>query len=308
MPVLRIKNMLPDGEKFTLSVDGVPQAGTSFTVPETFRLRIEQYRLSTSGAAAAGALGAVLAVFAAGGRAGWGSEAASPYYAVWEGTCLMLQDGEIELWLREEGREVRFEPRSRTVSFQSVDSRTEGREPSRLGRWAVINVPPLLFLSAICLVLFFGAGVFGIDPSQDSTLWVLKSVFLIFPPYMLFHVWKSALRPFLKKEEIPLEDRMPRRLAVQAAVTALLAGAAAFEILSFWVLDFPPAMLTAFPATAVLIAHLSATGSFLDQIRRSGVRDGALEAGIRRSRGLRAAACAAYAVIVLALILKLAAL
>lgn len=110
MPTLRIKNMLPEGERFTLSVDGVPQTGTVFSVPERFRLRIEQYRLSTSAEGTVGMLGTFLTTLALGGRAEWGSELSSPYYAVWEGTCEMRWDGEIELWLKEEGMEASFAP------------------------------------------------------------------------------------------------------------------------------------------------------------------------------------------------------
>lgn len=79
----------------------------------------------------------------------------------------MEEDGEIELWLREDGVEVTFVPWSETVIFEEVESRMGGRDPEQIGRWAILMTPFLLFGTVVCLILFFGAGVFGIDTSQD---------------------------------------------------------------------------------------------------------------------------------------------
>lgn len=306
MPTLRIKNMLPEGERFTLSVDGVPQTGTVFSVPESFRLRIEQYRLSTSAEGTAGMLGTFLTTLALGGRKEWGSELSSPYYAIWEGTCQMRRDGEIELWLKEEGMEASFAPWSDTVSFLDVESRTGGRDPVQVGHWALMNAPFLLFASAICLFLIFGVGVYGIDPTQEQGLWIPKIIFLVFPLCMLLNVWKNALRPFLKRKNVDWMKRAGRRLAVQGLVTAALAGAAVFEICALWVFGFTPAMFTCFPAAVLLILHLLATTNFLEGARRSGIRGEELESRLRWMCRLRVAACVSFAAIVLGLILPLA--
>ena len=300
MPMLRIRNKLPTGEMVTLSIDGVPQTETSIFVPETFRMKIEQYRISCSGKSTAVVVGTVLAVLVLGGKASWGNEMSSPYYAIWEGTCQMEEDGEIEIWLREDGVEVNFVPWSETVIFEDVESRTGGRDPAQIGRWALMNLPPALFVSIICLILFFTVGVFGIDASQEKALWIFKLVFLIYPPYMLFSLWKSALRPLLGAKRIDWEKRMTHRLVIQIIVVTVLAGAAVFEILSIWVFHSIEAIVTIFPATALLIIHLTAVTHTLEQAERSGIRSESLEKKLKWSRRLRIAACVSVAVIALA--------
>lgn len=57
-----VQKQIACGENVTLSIDGVPQTETSIYVPETFRMRIEQYRISSSGKSTAGVVGTVLAV------------------------------------------------------------------------------------------------------------------------------------------------------------------------------------------------------------------------------------------------------
>lgn len=290
MPVLNIRNKLPAGEKYLLFIDGVQQVGTTLAVPETFCMRIEQYRISCSKKDTAETLGTMLTVLAVGGRASWGNEASSPYFAVWEGICQMSQDGEIELWLHEEGVNVNFVPWSGTVSFEVTEDRTGGRDPSQVGRWALMMAPLLLFSSFVCLVMFFAAGVFGIDPAQDVVLWVFKLTFLFTPLYSLFHIWKSVLRPFLGQKKTNWEKRMSRRLVVQIVVVTLLAGAAVFEVVSLYVFAFVPATFTIFPATVVLIIHLHGTTNVLEQAERSGIRSEALEPQAE-GRCLRARCC-----------------
>lgn len=303
MPTLHIRNMLPAGEKVILSIDGEPQTGTILSVPESFCLRLEQYRISSSAKGVAGMVGQFLSVLAFGGGAEWGEELSSPFYAVWEGTCQMSGDGEIELWLKEEGMEVNFVPWSDTVSFRDVRHQTGGRNPVEIGRWALMTAPLLLFVSTICLILMFFA--FWIDTTQDLTLWIPRLVFLIFPAYGLKHIWSSTLRPFMKQKSVDWEKRAKRRLTIQLVVLVVMAGAAVFEILSFWVFDFEPATITCFPATVLLIIHLLATVDFEGQAQRGGIRSEELEIRLRWIRELRLGVCAAFAVIILVLIVEM---
>lgn len=309
MPMLRIRNKLPAGERFTISIDGMFQVGTAFAVPETFRMKIEQYRISTSRKDTAEMLGTILTVLLTGGRASWGNESSSPFYAVWEGTCQMEEDGEIEIWLREDGVEVSFVPWSETVIFEDVESRTGGRDPAQLGRWALMNLPLAIFVSGIALFLLLGAGIFDAfrfyrfcQSQEDITfMWVSKIIFTVIPAYGLFHIWSGILQPFQTKKRIDWEKRMSRRLVIQIIVVTVLVGAAVFEILSFWLFDFEPAMITILPASVLLIIHLARTTDILEQVERSGVRSEALEKKLKWSRRLRIAACVCVAVIALAL-------
>ena len=303
MPMLRIRNKLPAGERAILSIDGANKIETTFWVPDTFRMKIEQYRISTAKKDTAETIGTALTALLLGGKARWGNEMASPFYAVWEGTCQMEEDGEIELWLREDGVEVSFVPWNETVIFEEVESRTGGRDPAKIGRWALISFPPAIFVSGIALFLLLGAGIFnafGFYQSQEEFLWIPKTIFTIVPAYGLFHIWSGILHPFLPKKGIDWEKRMSRRLAIQITVVTLLVGGAVFEILSLWVFHFEPAMITIFPAAVLLIIHLAGTTDILEQAERSGVRSEAMEKKLKWSRRLRIAACGSFAIIVLA--------
>ena len=117
---------------------------------------------------------------------------------------------------------------------------------------------------------------------------------------MLFNLWKSVLRRLQGAKRIDWEKRMTQRLVIQIIVVTVLSGAAVFEILSLWVFHFVEAIVTIFPATALLIAHLLAVTHILEQAERSGIRSESLEKKLKWSRRLRIAACVSVAVIALA--------
>ncbi len=254
MPTLVIQNRCSKDEVISITVDGLAVQPGEVQVPRQFILRLEQLRLSASPAATRSHLGAMAGVFALGGRySAPGGLLRSPYRAVWEGECTLAgEQADLEIWLREEGGQVLFEPRSRELLIRRTESKTEGDEGAKK-RYFLAMLPFLIFFTfwgSFGLYMFLR--YFPHDlPSQIIALFFC-TLFLTLPTKF----WLETIQTVRGKTKPskPVQKRLKTMKIYYPAMAAIYLLSLAGEFVILFIFARPEGLVLIFPMAALWIA------------------------------------------------------
>lgn len=306
MQTLKINSMLPSDEQFTVRIDGVPIRGDCIPVQKSFHLQIEQFRGSASIEYIKKHFISLLFVFIAGGRYYMGAEMASPYRAVWNADCDLIGDGEITIWLRDQGQDVQFEVQGKNITFTNLLSETIVTGAEKL-RWFLGILPflmlisvPLLLLPCLMLTVGFSSG----DNLPKVVEYVIKGIFIFLPLSALICVWGKSIRKITlnakgrgKDISVSRQNKIKFLTALQIITIILFSAIAFCEAIALFVFHYGEFVFAIFLATAVLIINLIITINMLEALERSGVVSQEVYRRIEKIKKLEMCVLLVYAVI-----------
>lgn len=306
MPTLKINSMLPSNEQFTVRIDGVPCKGDCVPVQKSFHIQIEQFRGSASNVYMKKHFISLISVFITGGRYSAGAELASPYRAVWNADCDLIGDGEITIWLRDQGQDVHFEIQGKNITFTNLLSETTVTRAEKL-RWFLGMLPflmlisvPFLLLPYLMLAVEFSSG----DDFPKAVEYIIEGIFIFLPLSALIYVWGSFIRKITlnakgigKDISVSRHNKIKFLTALQIMTLILFSATAFCEAIALFVFHCGEFVFATFLATVVLIIHLIITTNMLETLERTGVVPKEVYRKIEKIKKLKTAVLLAYAAI-----------